>query len=128
MSHDPHGKAIGSLVDSVSDAVNIALNRSSDTDAQSYAKQLKLCERMHDNLNALDQEIRSHLQIFATAIVELKTADYVAEEMPELGRLLKQTAEEAEALSNHIRVRHKAYITSQAQQIVVEAGHHLKKG
>lgn len=128
MSNDPQDKAVGSLVDSVSEAVNIALNRSSDTDAQSYAKQLMLCRRMHENLNALDQEIRSHLQVFATAIVKLKTADYVAEEMPELGRLLRQTAEEAEALSNHIRVRHKAYITSQAKQITVVAGDLLKKG
>jgi ABC-type transporter Mla subunit MlaD len=117
----------GSLTEKVANTVNQALNRSQQSDVQSYAKQVALCSRMHENLNELDRAVHQQIQTFEQAIVQLRLADYLAEEMPALGMILRRTAEKAEALSNHIRVRHKAYITHQAQQIVNIAGPLLKK-
>ncbi len=107
---------ISGLVQQVTGDVNRILSQSSD-DVQSYTNQLQQCRNMRQNLNDLDGEILRLTQTYHTAVMTLQQEQYVNEELQTLARILEQFAPRAEALSNHLRMRHVAYIDDRARQV-----------
>jgi len=104
---------ISSLVQQVTGDAHRIVSKPSE-DFQSYANQLQLCRNMRQNLDELDGQILHITQAFHTALMQLEMEQYVDEELKTLARVLAEFAPQAEALSNHLRVRHMAYIEAQA--------------
>jgi len=112
---------ISSLVQQVTGDAHRIVSKSSD-DVQSYANQLQLCRNMRQNLEELDGEILRITQAYHSALMQLEMEQYVDEELKTLARVLAEFAPQAEELSNHLRMRHMAYIEARAVQITEALG------
>jgi len=112
---------ISSLVQQVTGDAHRIVSKSSD-DVQSYANQLQLCRNMRQNLEELDGEILRITQAYHSALMQLEMEQYVDEELKTLARVLAEFAPQAEELSNHLRMRHMAYIEARAVQITGALG------
>ena len=110
---------ISSLVQQVTGDVQRIASKSSDT-VQSYANQLQLCRNMRQNLDALDAEIAHITRTYYQAVMQLESEQYVDEELKALSKVLAEFAPQAEVLSNHLRVRHVAYIDGRAVSVTSE--------
>ena|SRR3990167_1532290 len=112
-----HGKisrVVGQIKD---DAARILATP--DDQVQGYANQLQQCRNMRHNLETLQGELAQIAQHFHASLMTLQSQEYIGEELKNIARVVAEFGPMAEALSNHLSVRHVAYIDDRAKQITV---------
>lgn len=90
-----------------------------DDQVQSYANQLQQCRNMRQNLNDLQSELAQITHHFHDSLMTLQSSQYMSEELKTLARMVAEFGPKALDLSNHLSMRHVAYIDDRAKQITV---------
>lgn len=104
------------LVQQIASAAHSILSGDASS-VQSYANQLEHCRQMRQNLAQLDAGIEQQMRGYLEAVLNLRSGQYVHEELAGLASQMETFAELAHDMRHHLEMRHVSYINEQARHV-----------